>query len=238
VILSEVRRIVGRRGMFWSAVLISSALVALLAVLALTQDTGGGADLLADIRGSSLVATIMVILLGALTGSYDAVNGTMRYLVLTGVPRWRLYLNRLAGFVLAALAACLPSLLLGFVAAAAIPSRNPADLGDHAATAWTYLLTPVVFGLFGVAVGSLLRSNGGAIGLALSLYLGGYLLSQFVAHYVNETVAAYLLPDALAVVAFVDRGAVVPVYAAALAVLAWITVFASAGAWRVHHDEY
>jgi len=238
VILGEVRRIIGRRGMFWSAVLISSALVALLAVLALTQDTGGGADLLADIRGSSLVATIMVILLGALTGSYDAVNGTMRYLVLTGVPRWRLYLNRLAGFVLAALAAIVPSLLLGFAAAAVIPARNPSDLGDHAAAAWTYLLSPIVFGLFGVAVGSLLRSNGGAIGLALSFYLGGYVLSEFVAHYVNETVAAYLLPDALSVVAFLDSGAVVPVYAAALAVVVWLTAFAVAGAWRVHHDEY
>jgi ABC-type transport system involved in multi-copper enzyme maturation permease subunit len=238
MILSEARRIIERRALFWSTVAISTAVIAILIAVALSKDGDGGKPMLDDVVNASTVTTIMVILLGALAGSYDAANGIMRYLVMTGVPRWRLYLNRLAGFTVAALIACLPSLVLGLVAAAAISSKEPANLGDYATAAWGYLLIPIAFGLVSVAVGTLLRSNGGSIGVALTFYLGGTLIAGLVASYLNETLAGYLLPLAVTVLAALEGDEALPLYAAALAVVAWIGAFALAGAWRVHHDEY
>ena len=65
----------------------------------------------------SLVATIMSVLVGALAGSYDTAQGTMRYLVMTGVPRRRLYATRAAGVAIATILSCLPAIVLGIAAA-------------------------------------------------------------------------------------------------------------------------
>ena len=47
----------------------------------------------------------MAVLVGALAGSYDTAQGTMRYLVMTGVPRRRLYATRVLGTAISTLSA-------------------------------------------------------------------------------------------------------------------------------------
>ena len=54
----------------------------------------------------SLPATLMAVLVGALAGSYDTAQGTMRYLVMTGVPRRRLYATRVLGTAITTLICC------------------------------------------------------------------------------------------------------------------------------------
>ena len=51
----------------------------------------------------------MAVLVGALAGSYDTAQGTMRYLVMTGVPRRRLYLTRVLGTAIATIICCAPA---------------------------------------------------------------------------------------------------------------------------------
>ena len=82
------------------------------------QDGDAGGTRLLDAMGPiSLVATLMAVLVGALAGSYDTAQGTMRYLVMTGVPRRRLYATRVLGMAIATIICCLPAIALGIVAA-------------------------------------------------------------------------------------------------------------------------
>ena len=98
MLAAEIRRIVGRRGSFWSAIFVGFATVVI--------DDHRPADAERRRRRHRAArrhrpdldrrATLMAVLVGALAGSYDTAQGTMRYLVMTGVPRRRLYATRVA----------------------------------------------------------------------------------------------------------------------------------------------
>ena len=103
MIASEVLRIVRRRGSYLSAVLLGLAIMVAVVVYRAFRDRpdDGGTSLLDVLGGVGAIATITAVIVGALAGSYDTANGTMRYLVMTGVPRVRLLANRLAGTLIA-----------------------------------------------------------------------------------------------------------------------------------------
>ena len=102
MLAAEIRRIVGRRGSYWSAILVGLATVVTVIIVRLTQSgDAGGTELLDAADPMSLPATLMAVLVGALAGSYDTAQGTMRYLVMTGVPRRRLYATRVLGTAIA-----------------------------------------------------------------------------------------------------------------------------------------
>jgi ABC-type transport system involved in multi-copper enzyme maturation permease subunit len=164
----------------------------------------------------------------------------MRYLVMTGVPRRRLYVTRVLGTAIVSVLICVPAVVLTIVAAYALrhSSFNDPSLSADLGAAWAYTANPLVFGLVSVAVGSLLHSNGAAIGIALGFSLGGAILTGLIGNYISETFASYLLPAATDIVAQVDRNAHVSLAAAFAAVLAWLLAFLGAGLWRVLHDEY
>ena len=241
MLASEVRRIVGRRGSFWSALLIGFGAVALLIAVRLTGKEDPGGTLMLDAMGPiSLVATIMSVLVGALAGSYDTAQGTMRYLVMTGVPRRRLYANRVAGMVIATLIACAPAVVLGIAAAHVCrhgPLRDPSFTDDLGAV-WAYVALPIVFGLVSLGVGSLLRSNGAAIGVSLGFALGGTVLTGLAANFVSETLAGYLLPAATPVVASLQGDDHISLGAAFVSVAVWLAAFLALGLLRTLRDEY
>jgi ABC-type transport system involved in multi-copper enzyme maturation permease subunit len=241
MLAAEVRRIVGRRGSYWSALLIGFGAVVIMIIVRLTQDgDAGGTELLDAMAPISLVATLMAVLVGALAGSYDTAQGTMRYLVMTGVPRRRLYATRVLGSAIALVICCAPAIVLGIVGAYAFRHNefnNPtlsADLG----AVWAYLANPVVYGLVSVGVGSLLHSNGAAIGVSLGLALGGGIVTGLIENYLSATLAAYQLPAATQIVSQLDRHAQIPLAAAFAAVVAWLIVLVGAGFWRTLRDEY
>jgi ABC-type transport system involved in multi-copper enzyme maturation permease subunit len=243
MLAAEVRRIAGRKGSFWSAVGIGLAAIALMIVIRLANadDEDPGGTLVLDAMGPiSLVATVMTILIGALAGSYDTAQGTMRYLVMTGVPRRRLYLTRAAGTAIATVLSCLPAIVLCI--AAAFLCSHDASLDPSATDVlggiWAYLAFPLVFGLVSVGVGSLLRSNGAAIGVSLAFALGGSLLTVLAAEYVSEAAASYRLPAATPVVAAVAGASDLSLGAGFAVVAAWVVAFLAAGLWRTEHDEY
>src|SRR3954452_711859 len=160
---SEIRRIVGRRGTYWSAAFVGFATVVIVLIVRLSQSgDAGGTELLDAADPMSVPATLMAVLVGALAGSYDTTQGTMRYLVMTGVPRRRLYATRAAGVAIATVISCLPAIAV-CIAAAYIcdPSDfiNP-TFTDDLGVIWAYLALPLVFGFVSMGVGSLLRSNG------------------------------------------------------------------------------
>lgn len=241
MLAAEIRRIVGRRGSFWSALLIGVGAVVIMIIVRLSQrGDAGGTEFLDAMGPISLVATLMAVLVGALAGSYDTAQGTMRYLVMTGVPRRRLYATRVLGTALATILCCLPAIVIGIVAAYVCRHQAAADpdLRSLAGAVWAYLVDPVVYALVSVGVGSLLRSNGAAIGVSLGFAFGGGLLTGVVDNYISATVAGYLLPAAAPIVASLDHHAEISVPLAFCAVAAWLVAFAGAGLWRTLVDEY
>jgi ABC-type transport system involved in multi-copper enzyme maturation permease subunit len=200
----------------------------------------GGVGLLHAADPMSVPATLMAVLVGALAGSYDTSQGTMRYLVMTGVPRWRLYATRVLGTAIATVICCLPAVVLTIVGAYAFRHssfNDPTVAGDLGAL-WAYTANPIVFGLVSVAVGSLLHSNGAAIGVSLGFSLGGAILTGLISNYLSETFADYLLPAATDIAAQLSHHELISVPAAFAAVIAWLLAFLAAGLWRVRHDEY
>src|SRR4029077_6159724 len=87
---------------------------------------------------------------------------------------------------------------------------------------WAYVANPLVFGLVSVAVGSLLHSNGAAIGVSLGFSLGGAILTGLIGHYLSMTLASYLLPAATDIAAQLDRHQDISLAAAFAAVLVWL----------------
>ncbi len=241
MLASEVRRITGRRGSFWSAVFVGLAAVVIMLIVRLTQSgDAGGTELLDAADPISIVATLMAVLVGALAGSYDTANGTMRYLVMTGVPRRRLYLNRALGTLVSTAICCAPAIIVLIVSAYVFrhSSFNDPTLSSLVGTIWAYLANPLVYGLVSMAVGSLLNSNGAAIGVSLGFALGGGILTGVVHAYVSETLAGYLLPAATEIAAQLDGSAEISVVAAFAAIAVWLVAFLGAGLLRVLRDEY
>jgi ABC-type transport system involved in multi-copper enzyme maturation permease subunit len=241
MLAAELRRIVGRRGSYWSAILVGLATVVIVIIVRLTQNgDAGGTELLDAADPMSVPATLMAVLVGALAGSYDTSQGTMRYLVMTGVPRWRLYATRILGTAIATAICCVPAVALTIVGAYVFrhSSFNDPSLSADLGAVWAYVANPLVFGLVSVGVGSLLHSNGAAIGVSLGFSLGGAILTGLIGNYLSETVADYLLPAATDIAAQLDRQQHIALAAAFAAVVAWLIAFLGAGLWRVLQDEY
>jgi ABC-type transport system involved in multi-copper enzyme maturation permease subunit len=241
MLAAEIRRIVGRRGSYWSAIFVGLATVVIVIIVRLTQSgDAGGTEFLDAADPMSVPATLMAVLVGALAGSYDTSQGTMRYLVMTGVPRWRLYGTRVLGTAIATVLCCVPAVVLIVAGAYALRHSSFSDptLSADLGAAWAYIANPLVFGLVSVAVGSLLHSNGAAIGVSLGFSLGGAILTGLIGNYISESFADYLLPAATDIAAQLDRNQHIPLAAAFAAIIAWLVAFLGAGLWRVLRDEY
>jgi ABC-type transport system involved in multi-copper enzyme maturation permease subunit len=246
VTLALLRTIVGRRGSFLGTVGVTFAAVVVVAVVLVVvqalrpgrNPSIGGQPLLDGMSGAVwLLGGVGAIVIGALAGSYDVAQGTMRYLVLTGVRRVGMYAARTVALVLAVLLALGPALLLGVLLVYALPSEpdanvTPSELGD---VVWTSLLWPTVFAVIAMGIGSLLRSNGAAVAISLFFAFAAAPLLGLVSA-ASETLGDLMLLPALDRVTGADEGA--PLAAAAAAVLGWVALFWSAGALRITRDEY
>jgi hypothetical protein len=109
VILATAWTIVGRRGTYLSTValaFLSVIAVAVVRAIVNARDPEihpsiGGAIFVDNAGGFIfLVGVLGGVLVGALTGSYDAAQGTMRYLLMTGMTRIRIYVARGVALVL------------------------------------------------------------------------------------------------------------------------------------------
>lgn len=240
------RTILGRRGSFLGTAgvaLASVLVVALVLIIVHALRPGrnpsiGGQPMLDGVSGAVwLLGGVGAIVIGALAGSYDVAQGTMRYLVLTGVHRLALYASRTAALVGAVLLALAPALVVGLLLVFVLPSEpegrvTASEVGD---VVWTCLLWPCVFAVIAMGIGSLLRSNGAAVAIALFFAFAAAPLLALVSA-ASETLGNLMLLPALDRVTGGDDGAPIPV--AAVAVVAWVALFWSAGAVRIARDEY
>jgi len=161
----------------------------------------------------------------------------MRYLVLTGVGRLRIYLARTVAVVGAVLLALVPALALGLIAVFVLPSTDADKVtaGEVLDVVWTSVLFPLVFALIAMGIGTLLRSNGPAIAVSLLfVFAGAPLLALIEA--ANETIGDLMLLQALDRLTGGETS--LPIAVAGLATVAWVTLFWALGGARLARDEY
>ncbi len=241
-----LRTIVGRKGSFLGTIGVTLAAVVVVAVVLVIvhglrpgrNPSIGGQPMLDGISGAVwLLGGVGAIVIGALAGSYDVAQGTMRYLVLTGVRRIGMYTARSGALIAAVLLALLPALALGLVLVFVLPSEpedhvKASEVGD---VVWTGLLWPVVFAVIAMGIGSLLRSNGAAVAISLFFAFAAAPLLGVVSA-ASQTLGNLMLLPALNRISGGNNGA--PIVAAAAAVVAWVALFWCAGAIRISRDEY
>lgn len=246
MIAATLRTITGRRGSFRGGgivILLGVALVVAVLVAVNELRPGrnpsiGGRPMLDGVGGIVWALGIVVAtLVGSLAGSYDAAQGTMRYLLLTGVGRVRLYAGRTVALVLALLLLLLTALAIGTIAVFALPSEPGDEVtgGELADVVGTAVLWPLVFGLIAMGIGSLLRSNGPAIAISLLFAFAASPILTLIGTW-KETVGDLMLLPALDRVTGGESS--LPVAAAALAVLVWVAVPWALGLARHLRDEY
>lgn len=236
---AEVRRITGRRASFYGATAFAVLITVLAVVLA---DQNDGNQALENFTGAGRYAGLLgIVVMGALAGSYDTANGTMRYLVLTGVPRWQLAVVRLLGIMVAALPMAAIVLVISIVAASSEAGGITGDAVVHAI--WAVLATLWTWGVVSTGIGMLMRSNGPAIAASVVLFFGGALITGLVAEFVSETLANYLLPVVFDQVAVWEGKGGTEDYRLALgtaifALVVWLGAIVALAVARVQRDEY
>ena len=246
MILATARTIVGRRGTFLSTValaFLSVIAVAVVRAIVNARDPDlhpsiGGAIFVENAGGFIfLIGVLGGVLIGALAGSYDAAQGTMRYLLMTGVSRFRVFAYRGVALVLCVYLALLPAVLLMLVLAALLPQPDGAGIDTHdlLVSLWGIALFAGVYALVSMGIGSLLHSNGGAITIALLI---NFALTPvlFVVAIWSEKVANLALPAALATLTGDDSE--IGYGLATVAVLGWLALFLGGGLARILRDEY
>lgn len=236
----ELRRIIGRKGSFFGVMGVSIAIAAL--IVAVVPKGDQDADIWVNTIGIPLVFGGSVV--GALEGSYDLAQGTMRYLVLTGVQRWKLVAIRVPALLIALVLIALPAMAIGTIVLAR-DGETAHEILRAMASGLTY---GAIWSLVAMAIGTFLRSNGGGIAVAIVLFLLSNGITAFVATQISETLAKYLLPSVASVVALYghadpngDNGPVdlaLPYGTALITLLLWLIAIVGFAIYRVERDEY
>ncbi|WP_022928967.1 ABC transporter permease [Patulibacter americanus] len=236
---AELRRITGRRGSFYGSILFA---LIIMGITIAVDDAQSGATAMERVATAGRYAGLLgVVVMGALAGSYDSANGTMRYLVLTGVPRWQLAVVRIVGMMVAVLPMALLILVIAYVSSMGVGDGPSGTVVGE--STWAVLATLWTWGIVSTSVGMLMRSNGSAIAVSVVLFFGGALITALVAEFISETLANYLLPTVFEQVAALikpdeEEGLALSL-AAAFAVLAvWLVALSAAAIARVQRDEY
>lgn len=233
----ELRRIVGRKGSFFGAMGVAFAIALLVALLVGPEDQTE--DVWSQALGIPLVFGATVV--GALAGSYDTAQGTMRYLVLTGVPRWQLVAIRIPGLVIAIVAVSIPAALAAFYGM----STGDATGTEMVRAVGGSVTYAAIWGIVSLVVGTLLRSNGAGIAVALVLFLVGNIITAAVQSEISQTVGDYLLPNVVSVFALfghtpenVEAMTDMAWGASAVALVLWLIGLTALAVARVERDEY
>ncbi len=177
---SEIRRQVGRRGSFFGAVAWLALFGIGVLIWAILSDSASGKEALDSGQGLLGFAVVLAaIVLGALAGAYDVDQSIMRYLVMTGRPRWQLVFVRVPGLMAAVVLCTLPALLL-IVLATLIAGPETTSGEQWFELFYVTWMTGFCYGIFSLAIGMLLKSNGVAIATAVLFNFAGVLIAGMI----------------------------------------------------------
>ena len=246
MILATLKTIIGRKGSaIGSAATALGAVLITIVIVYIVHDrnpvdyaSAGGTPLLdATTAVLVLLGVVISIVLGALAGSYDTSQGTMRYLLLAGPSRWSIYASRAIAVLIASWLVLIPALVVAVIACVVLPtaSQDTMTATNVGSSVWNILLLSGTYALISMGIGSLLKSNGAAIAIALVINIGVTPLLGLLSSW-NETLGDLALPPVLGRLGGSDTS--LPLAAAVVAFVFWMGLFLGAGWWRVSRDEY
>ena len=236
LVAADLLKLRRRRGLWLTTLLLPCVVIVALYLLAATEaiDADGGQIFVRDGSGAlAFLGPILVVLVGARLGSDEHAAGTLRYQLLTGQPRHRLYLSKLAVLAITCLALTGAGALTTVVLGAVLPAgagNEGVGSGDVVDALWNVFVPSFAYGAIAFGVGALLRSTGPAIAIALVLNLVGLdmltllvLIDDWFRHLVLDVGVDRLTTN---VIEEDDEIALVP---AILVTLAWPGAFVFAG---------
>lgn len=239
---AEIRRQIGRKGSFFGSMAwigLFAVGVLVWAILSSSADAktaienGGGLLLFA--------ATIAGIVIGATAGAYDVDRGTMRYLVLTGRPRWQLVCVRVLAFPVTVAAVTLPAVFV--VLLAGVVAGGESASGDlYMDLFYAPIMAGILYGTLSLCIGTFLKSIGVAIAVAVVLNFAGLLIAGLIYENVSEDLANGFF-TVVALVA-IDREAgsgaesTFSLSTSIAILVVWLTALIGASIARVQRAEY
>lgn len=239
---SEIRREIGRKGSFFGA--MGWVGIWAIGVLVWAILDGDATSAVAVENGTGIllfVGVLAAIVIGATAGAYDLAQGTMRYLVLTGRPRWQLVIVRIPALLATVTLFMLPAQLL-ILLAAVVAGGEGTDGTAVFDLFYVVLFTSFAYALLSMAIGTFLKSTGVAIAVAIVLNFASLVIVGAVAEWVSEDLANALYPVVVLVVAARDAGsgsdATFSVASSALILAGWLVVLIGAAWARVQRSEY
>lgn len=212
----------------------------LLVVIFSSEDTGKKA--MTDGTGLLLFAAVLAaIVIGATAGAYDVDQGTMRYLVLTGRPRWQLMLVRVPALLVTIVLVTLPAMVLVIVGSLISPAPGFTG-GDLFDLFWSVWIGGFLYGILSLTIGTFLKSNGVAIAVCVVLNFAGILIASLIYEFVSEDLANGFFPVVASVV--IDREAgsgaesTLSLGASSAVLVIWLGALLGAAVARIQRAEY
>lgn len=242
LIPAEIRRQTGRKGSFFGSMGFVGLFAIGLFVVVIFSSKDTGFRSMEDGTGLLMFSAIIAsIVIGATAGAYDVDQGTMRYLVLTGVPRWQLMLVRVPALMVTIILVTLPAMLLVIVSSLLSPSPGFGS-GDLFDLFWAVWISGFCYGILSLAIGTFLKSNGVAIAVCVVLNFAGILIAGLIYEYVSEDLGNAFFPVVASVV--VDRKAGAPpdptlsLATSSVVLVIWLTALLGAAVARIQRAEY
>lgn len=244
LVAADLLKLRRRRGLWLTTLLLPAAIITSLYLLAATEaiDADGGQIFVRDASSAiGFIGPILAVLVGARLGSDEHAAGTLRYQLLTGTPRERLYLSKLAVLAITCLgltaAGALATVVFGLVLPTA-PGAEGVGAGDVVDALWNVFVPSFAYGAIAFGIGSLMRSTGPAIAIALVLNLVGLdmlallvLIDDWFRHVVLDVGLDRLTGNAI------EEDDQISVGAAIVVSLAWPAAFVLAGWLRLRKLE-
>ena len=240
---ADLRRMLARRGLILASVLIPVAIVLVLAAVlmflhvrnAVDHPSVGGSSFFSFVSLLGIISVVFGTVIGAIFGAEDVANGTLRYILLTGFSRLRLFLTRIPVLAIVAIGVALPAFVLLLIGALILPhAGEPSVTASEVGRLLLSLVLNVgIYALIAYAIGVAIRSTGGAIAVALGLNLIGISLFNLITLAVPG-VKPWLLDSALT---RVSDGGDTSIGIAIVALIVWPAVFLAIGLVRALRTE-
>lgn len=185
-----------RRGLWLTMLLLPPGLILLVFVLTVTgaADLDGGSAFVQDLGGAlAVVGPVLAVLIGARQGSDERAAGTLRYQLLTGAPRERLLLSKLAVLGIACLLLASLGTFTAVLCGSLLGGDEAVSVTDCFDVWWEVLLPCLCYGAISFGVGLLMGSTGPAIAISLVLnFVGANVLAALTL--ISDVFANVVLP--------------------------------------------
>jgi ABC-type transport system involved in multi-copper enzyme maturation permease subunit len=236
---AEIRRQTGRKGSFFGSLVWTGLFGAGVLIWALVSASATGAGAVDQATGLLVFAIVLAsIVVGATAGAYDVDQGIMRYLVMTGRPRWQLVLVRLPGLIVTVVLITVPALLMVLLGSA-VAGGPHATGGAYFDLFYQTWMTGFLYGALSLAIGMFMKSNGIAIAAAVVLNFAGLLIAGAIAEYVSKDLGHAFYPVVAGVVIARDGGGdAFSVGISAVLVAVWLAALIGAAIARIQRTEY